>query len=382
MIFRSGRVSRLTLVGLAIFSILIFVLAESTARPEKQPYFEKKLKAANLAQLAQVAIRDYSKSLGLKIDLQNDPYQTGLIGLERTPITTDRGIINSKILSVNPNFAAAFVELLLKAKVKKHDTVAVGMTGSLPGWNVSFLAACKVLEINPLIISSVGSSDWGANIPGLTWLDMERIVNEKGLWNFRSIAASIGGGSDNGRGLSPEGRDLIREAIRRNGISLIEENNLETNINKRMEIFDRNSRGNKIACYVNIGGGLASLGATQNVKLIPPGLSRHLAMKNFPVRGVIIRMAERGIPVIHLLNVEKIADRYGLPSIVEDRTPELGQGILFFRDRYSVNSTIVLTIVLGVVLFVCIRIDVKHHLFKRRGSIQTVKSMGREDELL
>ncbi len=383
MIFRTGKVSRVTLVVLALFSMLVFILAESTAKPEKQRYFDRKLKAANLAQLAQVAIKDYSKSIGLKIDPENDPFQTGLVGQERTPITTDRGIVSSKILSTNPNFAAAFVELLSRAKLKKHDLVAVGMTGSLPGWNIAFLSACQVMELKPLIITSVGSSDWGANIPGLTWLDMEKVLNDKGLWDFKSMAASIGGGSDNGRGLSPEGRDLIKEAIKRNDVTLIEEDNLEANINKRMELFEKYRKEKEIACYVNIGGGLASLGGTQNARLIPPGLSMHLAVKNFPVRGVINRMAEGGIPVIHLLNVEKIAERYGLPAIVGDKAPELGQGELFFRDRYSVNSTLVLTIILGVVLFVFIRIDVKHYLFRRGSSVPKIKStVGGEDELL
>jgi len=175
---------------------------------------------------------------------------------------------------------------------------------------------------------------------------------------------------------------LIKEAIKRNDVTLIEEDNLEANINKRMELFEKYRKGREIACYVNIGGGLASLGGTQNAKLIPPGLSMHLAMKNFPVRGVINRMAEEGIPVIHLLNVEKIAERYGLPAIVGDKAPELGQGELFFRDRYSVNSTLVLTLILGVVLFVFIRIDVKHYLF-RRSSVPKIKSaVGGEDELI
>ena len=366
MIWRSGKASRTTLVALALFSVLVFILAELTARPEKQRYFEEKLKAANLAALAQATIRGYGEGIGLKIDPQNDPFRTGLIGQERTELTTDRGIVASKILSTNPNFAAAFIALLHQAGLKPHDVVAVGMTGSFPGWNIAFLAACKALDLRPLIITSVGSSDWGANIPSLTWLDMERILDEKGLWNFRSVAASIGGASDSGRGLSPEGRDLIREAIRRNGALLIQEGNLEASILKRLEIYEAARKGQKIACYVNIGGGAASVGGTRNAKLIPAGLSRHLAVRNFPVRGVINRMAEEGIPVIHLHSVKKLAPRYDLPDTVTDKAPEVGQGKLYFKDRYSVTNTIFLTAVLALVLFIFIRVDVKHYLFRKK----------------
>jgi poly-gamma-glutamate system protein len=366
MIWRSGKASRTTLVALALFSVLVFILAELTARPEKQRYFEEKLKAANLAALAQATIRGYGEGIGLKVDPQNDPFRTGVIGQERTELTTDRGIVASKILSTNPNFAAAFIALLHQAGLKPHDVVAVGMTGSFPGWNIAFLAACKALDLRPLIITSVGSSDWGANIPSLTWLDMERILDEKGLWNFRSVAASIGGASDSGRGLSPEGRDLIREAIRRNGALLIQEGNLEASILKRLEIYEAARKGQKIACYVNIGGGAASVGGTRNAKLIPAGLSRHLAVRNFPVRGVINRMAEEGIPVIHLHSVKKLAPRYDLPDTVTDKAPEVGQGKLYFKDRYSVTNTIFLTAALALVLFIFIRVDVKHYLFRKK----------------
>jgi len=366
MIWRSGKASRTTLVALALFSVLVFILAELTARPEKQRYFEEKLKAANLAALAQATIRGYGEGIGLKVDPQNDPFRTGLIGQERTELTTDRGVVASKILSTNPNFAAAFIALLHQAGLKPHDVVAVGMTGSFPGWNIAFLAACKALDLRPLIITSVGSSDWGANIPSLTWLDMERILDEKGLWNFRSVAASIGGASDSGRGLSPEGRDLIREAIRRNGALLIQEGNLEASILKRLEIYEAARKGQKIACYVNIGGGAASVGGTRNAKLIPAGLSRHLAVRNFPVRGFINRLAEEGIPVIHLHSVKKLAPRYDLPDTVTDKAPEVGQGKLYFKDRYSVTNTIFLTAVLALVLFIFIRVDVKHYLFRKK----------------
>jgi len=370
MIWRSGKASKVTLIALALFSVLMFVLAELTATPQKQRSFEKKLQAANLAQLAQQAIKNYSESIGLKTDPENDPYLTGLIGQERTAITTDRGVVTSKILAANPNFAAAFVDLLIDARVKPHDTVAVGMTGSLPGWNIAFLAACKVLNLKPIIITSTGSSDWGANVPGLTWLDMERVLRERGLWDFKSFAASIGGSSDNGRGLSPEGRDLIKEAIARNGVTLIEEDNLEAGINRRMDLYEQARAGMPIACYINIGGGAASLGGKQNAKLIPPGLTKHLAVRNFPIRGVINRMAENGLPVIHLLNVAKLADRYGLPTTLADKPPELGQGKLYFREKYSVTSTAVLTLILGAVLFVFIRVDVKHYVFRRRRPLQ------------
>ncbi len=365
MKWKDGKASEVMLAGLALFSLLVFYLAEQTAQLERQPHFDKKLQASKLSLVAREAIKSYSQTLGIKVDAQNDPYRTGVIGQERTPITSDRGIVTSKILTTNPNYAAAFVDMLLKAKIKKGSTIAVGMTGSFPGWNISFLAACAALELKPIIITSVGSSDWGANLPALTWLDMERVLNERGILSFRSAVASVGGGADNGRGLSPEGRELIVDAIRRNNVQLLDEATLENNILKRVAMYDTLSKGQPIAAYVNIGGGVASIGGSQNARLIPPGLTQHLAIKNFPVRAVIVRMAERGIPVINLLQVEKIAERYDLPLEITEKEPEFGEGSLFFKNRYSITNTVILTIILMVVLFVFIRIDVKHYFMKR-----------------
>jgi poly-gamma-glutamate system protein len=195
---------------------------------------------------------------------------------------------------------------------------------------------------------------------------MERVLSEHGILKFRSVAASYGGPSDNGRGLSPEGRDLLKAAIDRNHVRFINEPTLQASISKRVEVYDSASAGKSIACYVNIGGGSASIGGAANAKLIPPGLTMHLAVKNFPTRGVINIMAEEGLPVINLLEVEKLAVKYNLPTEVVDQAPDLGEGSLYFKDRYSIVSTSILTLVLAVVVFAVIRIDVKHYLFRKK----------------
>jgi len=83
-----------------------------------------------------------------------------------------------------------------------------------------------------------------------------------------------------------------------------------------------------------VGGGLASLGGSQNARLIPPGLSRRLALRNYPNRGVINVLGERGIPVLHLLEVERLAREYDITD--RGANPErTGEGTLFVRYRYN-----------------------------------------------
>ena len=95
-----------------------------------------------------------------------------MIGQDITQITTDRGYIDSKLTSMNPNFAAVIVEMLKEADVKNNDVVAISFTGSLPGLNIAVMAAIQTLKLKPIIITSVGASNSGANDPYFTWLDM------------------------------------------------------------------------------------------------------------------------------------------------------------------------------------------------------------------
>jgi poly-gamma-glutamate system protein len=194
---------------------------------------------------------------------------------------------------------------------------------------------------------------------------MERVLREKEILRVRSIAASLGGGADRGRGLSPDGRRLLEEAIRRNGVPLLDAPTLEQSVTRRMALYDSAAAGTRFACYVNIGGGVASLGGSQNALLIPPGLSRKLPVRNYPVRAVINRFADAGVPVLNISGVEAIAAMYGLPVVPGDTAPEPGEGPLFFRDRYSITGTVILTGLLALVLFLVIRVDIQSYLRRR-----------------
>ncbi len=342
--------SNIVLGVLLAFSLVAVYLVETERVKEKTRWYEKKLEAAELSQKAAKYLKELRLKKGVFIDAINDPNETALIGEDITPITTARGNIDEKLTSTNPNFAAVFVELLKKAGAKKGDNVAVAVTGSFPALNVSLYAAMQTLGLKPIIITSVGSSNWGANIPDFTWLDMESALYDAGIFKFKSIAASIGGGLDRGRGLSPKGRKLILDAIERNGAKLIREEFLSRSIAERLRIYDEESEG-KISAYVNIGGGIASLGAAVNGRIIPTGLSERLGVKNYPTRGVIIEMASRGVPVIHVLRVTELAEKFGLP-VSPEPLPEPGEGEIFVKEKYDFGLTLAVTVILALMIAV------------------------------
>jgi poly-gamma-glutamate system protein len=358
--FSAGSI--IVLSVLALLALFALLAVENAKIDVKREWYDQKLMASNLAKDAAEYLKEYRLQKGVFIDAVNDPNETALIGQDITLITTDRGYIEAKLTATNPNFAAVVVDMLKEAELKKNDMVAIAFTGSLPGLNLAVLAAVQTLKLKPIIITSVGASNWGANDPYFTWLDMEMVLYSAEIFKYKSIAASIGGGLDRGRGLSPDGRQLLRDAIERNRVEFINEEHIENSIKTRMEIYKRYSGKNPIKAFINVGGGIASLGSTENVQFIPSGLSQTLAMKNYPRRGVLILMAEQGIPTIHMLNITQLARKYGLP-VSPTPLPLPGEGEIFVQRRYSIILTVIVTLFLMIaVVFVFIMEKKRHRL--------------------
>ncbi len=365
--------SKTVLSVLALLALMAFLAVEYGKEDVKLKWYDQKIEASKLAKEATEYLKEFRMHKSVFIDIVNDPNETALIGQDITPITTDRGYIEAKLTATNPNFAAVVVDMLEEAELKKNDVVAVAFTGSFPGLNVAVHSAVQTLKLKPIIITSVGASNWGANDPYYTWLDMERVLFNAGIFKYKSVAASIGGGLDRGRGLSPEGRQLITDAIARNKVEFINEEHLESSIQKRIEIYNKLRKKDKIKAFINVGGGISSIGSVENVNFIPSGLSKTLPMKNFPVRGLLIQMAEKNIPIIHLLNVKQLAQEYGLP---ENPTPlpRPGEGEIFIQKRYSVLLTT------GVTFFLVIAISFVFFMERKRHQLGTEQVIVRQKE--
>jgi poly-gamma-glutamate system protein len=354
--------SNIVLGLLFLLSLMAFIAVENGKMDVKQDYYNEKLGAARLAQSAENYLKNYRLEKGVFIDDVNDPNQTALIGQEYSLITTDQGTIEAKLSATNPNFAAVIVQLLKEAGLKENDHVAVAFSGSFPGMNISVMAALEILRLQPTVITSEGSSNFGANDPYFTWLDMETLLFNAGIFRHKSVAASIGGGNDAGRGLSPEGRNLIIKAIERNGVEFINEKHLENSILKRMTIYEKPGPEKPVRAFINVGGGVASLGNTVNGQLIPSGLTKHLPMSNFPLQGVIVMMVKKDIPIIHLLNINQLLEKYGLPKNPVP-LPDPGEGGIFIQKKYNMLVTAIATAILtAVIVFIYLGERKRHRL--------------------
>lgn len=351
----ASQVQRAVVAALAIVGL---IAVEVFPSEEKQPYYAEKMLAARKAQEAFELLADTSERKGLALRLKTDPSGSRMIGEVLSPITSGSGSLVSKQTSVNPNFAAVVVEWLKEVGVKPGDVVAVGVSGSFPAMNVNVYSAIHELGLEPIVISSTAASQWGANDPGFTWLDMEAVLRKNEVFPYKSVAASLGGVGDEAIGLSKRGVRMLERAIERNEVVALaeahqdqeeEEPELEAEpveepgrslalvdedlVEERMRVYYEAAGDRPIKAYVNVGGGTVSVGTKVGKKKFHPGLNTRLprGIEDAPP-SVLGAFLDVGVPGIHVTQIVDLAERYGL-EIAPRTTPEVGTGDIFQKRQ-------------------------------------------------
>jgi len=365
--WRPQRISRVQLLLITLLALGGLLAVESIPHEVKQRHFKDKTAAARLAKRAFDEVKAERLKRTPVLDAEADPAGSGLIGSLMSAVTTNTGHLPSKQTSVNPNFAAVVVHLLKRAGVEQGDVVAVGASGSFPAINIATYAAMQTLGVKPVIISSASGSQWGANEPDFLWIDIERLLMKRGIFPFCSVAASRGGIDDRALGLSREGRKLLDLGIARNGLLAIQVKSYEESVERRMAIYEEQAGDDEIAAYINIGGGTTSVGTRVGKRMFKPGLNRTAPRGASEIDSVMTRFVRDGVPVIHLIKINRLAERYGLP-LQPATMPAIGQGKIFRREEYNLWLAGGVLAAIVVVLFLFIRRDIGFRL--TRGTSQ------------
>jgi poly-gamma-glutamate system protein len=344
---------------LFLLSLCFFLAAKLIPIPAADTLKQEMIRAARHMAEASGALEQCRKEKDHAQDDLVDSHQTALIGKEFSEITTSTGQLEAKKTTLNPNFAALIVFLLKETGVKQGDVIAIGASASFPALIVATISACRSLDLRPLAIISLGASQWGANDPNFHWLKIQECLEKSGTLGFEPIAISLGGGSDIGEDMPATGLSLLRNAIEESGVLFLYEPDLEKNVYLRMKTYEAAAGGDKLKVFVNIGGSHANMGIDSKILEVEPGLSR---IQEFPSQerfGAIFTMARNQIPVIHLLFIKGLAEKYGLPWNPET-IPMPGEGNIYSHMREKTLSflligAIYLFVILGVLLFKKVR---------------------------
>lgn len=287
------------------------------------------------------ALRACALDKKIPMNVREDLNRTALIGPEISPVTTSLGHLDAKRTTTNPNFAGLVAKLLKEAGVRSGDAVAIGASSSFPALAVASLCAVAAIEAKPVMIGSLGASNWGATNPNFTLLEILDCLRRNRILDVRPVALAVGGEIDNGADMSEEGRLLLAEKIRRTGILFLQEPDLAANVRTRMRLYEENAAPAGLKAFINVGGSWANMGTDSSVLTLRPGLTEVADIPPAGKRGVIQEMALRKVPVIHLLFVKGLADRYGLPWDPVP-LPVPGDGSLFLASGRTAIPSIVL----------------------------------------
>jgi poly-gamma-glutamate system protein len=293
------------------------------------------------------AIKQQRLSLGHELDARFDPLQTGMIGLPDSRVTSKSANLSAKQISVHPDFAAAIVDMLLDAGVGRGDTIAIGWSGSFPALNTCLCAAIETLDLKPIAVASAMSSQYGANMEDFIWVDMEKHLADSGYIRFRSTAMTIGGAADRAFRSSNDTLQPILAAQKRTGIKWLEASRLRDSIDARMALYENRAPHGKPAVYINVGGGVASMGGNESDDGISSGLNSAGLATDIP-DCVARRFSQAGVPVIHLAKARSLSTKYHIKASETD-AHVVGESNIYRISRPSrVGAGCVLLAVVGM----------------------------------
>ena len=327
-----------------------FALLQSTKTAAPYPLRDIQLRASARMETAEKMLKRTLEAEGIPIERELDPNGTGLIGPEWTALTTTLGTLEAKRSVLNPNFAALMVRYFHEAGLKSGDTIAVGASGSFPGLAIATLCAAEEMGLRALTIASFGSSMYGATRPEFTIPKMMRILVQASIIPDSLLAVSPGSDQDYGQNaLFEDSRNIIARLAKETGVEFIDYDppNLEASIARRLRLFEEKAGGNRIKCFVNIGGASPNNGASAYTLDFPQGLVMN--PPRIPAsadRGLVYEYASQGVPVINLLNVKLLADENGLPYDPIP-LPAVGEGAVYRDIRYN-KFIIFCTLILSI----------------------------------
>lgn len=337
----------------ALLLIVSLIITSSTKDLDKCRYYDKKVEAAELSKKCQEAIKEYKIEHGIVI-LKEDIYESGMLGVKASYITTTSGSLDAKKTSINPDFASVAIDMFKEAGLKVGDEVGCTFSGSFPALNISVMCAIEVFGLKSTIIASIGASTYGANNPEFNFVDMIHYLNEIGLLHVTVDYASLGGGNDTGDSfdditgkLSEDEMAQIREdtinRINNSNTVYIEEPNFEKNVELKMSIFKKTVSDMKL--FINVGGNVISIGIDSEGFISRNGLIeptvKELSKKIISDKtGLIERYLQKGIYVSQFLNIKSLASNYGIPYN-PTAFPTIGDSKVYFEEDYNLLFPIV-----------------------------------------
>jgi len=308
-----ARLKPAWLAAAAALSIALWLGIEQALQSPIHSQFAEMLMAARSMQAASRVLWLEKETRGLTPPAQADPNRTGMIGQEYTPITTTLGELAAKRTTTNPDFAAALIRQIAPLGLARGTPVVIVVSASFVGGDVAAIAAVEMLGLRPIVIASLSASMWGANEPEFNLLDMLAALRERNVIRTRAVAAVLGGGGAVGGSMDPDGIAALRRSAARDGVPIVEARPVAALMDALLAQINAAAGGARPGLVINVGGALIGLGSCRESHELPPGLTRQAPPCSDGTPGLAMRLAAEGAPILHIINIRRLAIEWGLP---------------------------------------------------------------------
>lgn len=295
---------RSSLPRLVLLTLLLagFSLIDSPLSPEETRLY-RRIRDAQGVLWAEMEARGEADPL-------NDPDRTGFIGLEWSETTTTLGSLDSKRNSCDPLWGVRCLRWFDTLGLKAGDRIVVASSASFPGMLYSVLCAAEFRNLAIDLTVSLGASAWGANRPGAPWPVLSRILRGRGFLRTVPLFYTLGGEGENGGGMFPPGIGALERAAAEERVELFRSDDLSRIISRKMALIAPEDAP-PARLVVSIGGNESGLGLKDEVLGLPNGLLLE-DKAGEAGDGIIALSLRRGIPVLHLLNLQSLAGNAGI----------------------------------------------------------------------
>lgn len=317
---RSARQAFLLRTALILFigltALQAFPLLSRLRCPEEEARLARETETAHRMRRAMEIIVEEREKRGYPADPATDPNRSGLIGHSWSELTTTPGSLPAKRSAAQPAAAVLLQRMIMEAGAGPGDAVAVDSSGSFPGFAIAAAIACESIGADCILIVSIGSSTWGANLPGFTLADMIGLLHSEGLIARGLAGVSPGGADDSGSDMDGPVLERALSRALHQGASIIRGPELETDIEARRAVFESQAEGRPISAFISIGGNYPATGGEEFGNGILSGNGGLGAAGPSRVSGkfgMVQHFLAQGIPVIRILDIKGLAARTGLP---------------------------------------------------------------------
>lgn len=322
----------LRLIPIIILLIFTMIYMSYQKDIEKNEYYDLQVLAAEKMDELMKTIKSYKIAKGIPI-YEYDYFKTGLVGDEYNEYTTSLGNLEAKRTTANPDMAALIIKMFKQVGLKKGDSIAVGFSGSFPAMNLAVLSASEVMDLDLKIISSFGSSTYGANQIDLTFPEMLDKLNKDEYTRYNSGIVTLGGDNDVA---SEKDKNIIDEIVDKYnnlGLNVFIEPDFTTNINEKIEFYNSDD---EIKCYIAVGGNISFIGLKEQDLANKQGILKNSKIRREKYQaeeGIIQYFLKENIPAIHILNIKKIVLDYGL-EFDPVKLVDIGNSNIYYSIKY------------------------------------------------